>query len=720
MNAQSFLDNFHVIARAPGGIRRVRDLVYFFAITGGLSGPEIGDSDAQLILDDSLQAKLNYYEENSVRQGARKHSEIFQVVKRVPSHWVMVATGDLVHLINGRAFKSTDWKKSGLPIIRIQNLNNPSAPFNYFQGEVAEGHRVRIEDMLLSWSGTPGTSFGAFIWNGGDAVLNQHIFKVAIYSTKISKEYLRMAINASLDALIGSARGGVGLKHVTKGQIESLQIPLPPLEEQKRIVAKVDELMRLCDRLEVQQQEREKLLPLLASANHTRFVAEPTSINLQAIFHRPGVALSNDLRKTLSDLAITGLLSRPVAGDSDAKLILDDSLRAKIEYYEENSVRQGARKHSEIFQVVKRVPSHWAMVAAGDLVHLINGRAFKADDWKKSGLPIIRIQNLNNPTAPFNYFHGEVAEGHRVRTGDMLLSWSGTPGTSFGAFIWNGGDAVLNQHIFKVAIYSTKISKEYLRMAINASLDALIGSARGGVGLKHVTKGQIESLQIPLPPLEEQNRILAKLNELMRLCDRLENQTTERLSVSEAFARAAVAAITSTESTESETMKPPKTEVVTSLKVGSRPKKSDMAPLTTLLLAQKAEVSAKTLWQLSGLDIDAFYRQLKTEMANGWIEETHSAFAREQIDVGQRINELKAELGWEDIDGAAKEWLDKFEHENRYRPELVLQLLDKLRRKKLTIAEFIEKNSFNLTEFRTVTQAIPNIDHATIERFLNE
>jgi type I restriction enzyme S subunit len=68
-------------------------------------------------------------------------------------------------------------------------------------------------------------------------------------------------------------------------------------------------------------------------------------------------------------------------------------------------------------------------------------------------------------------------------------------------------------------------------------------------------------------------------------------------------------------------MKPPKTEVVTALKVGTKPKETDAAPLATLLSQQKAEASAKTLWQLSGLEIDAFYRQLKTEMTNGWIEE---------------------------------------------------------------------------------------------------
>ncbi len=76
-------------------------------------------------------------------------------------------------------------------------------------------------------------------------------------------------------------------------------------------------------------------------------------------------------------------------------------------------------------------------------------------------------------------------------------------------------------------------------------------------------------------------------------------------------------------------MKAPKTDVVTALKVKGKPKKPDGAPLTVILSSQKGETSAKELWRLSGLEIDAFYRQLKTEMANGWITEPEKAFVKE-------------------------------------------------------------------------------------------
>src|ERR1700738_4640666 len=96
------------------------------------------------------------------------------------------------------------------------------------------------------------------------------------------------------------------------------------------------------------------------------------------------------------------------------------------------------------------LPPGWALARVADLVTLVNGFAFTPSHWKREGLPIVRIQNLNNPDAPFNYCSDDIPEKFRIRTGDLLFAWSGTPGTSFGAHIWRGGDAWLNQHIFKV------------------------------------------------------------------------------------------------------------------------------------------------------------------------------------------------------------------------------------------------------------------------------
>lgn len=142
---------------------------------------------------------------------------------------------------------------------------------------------------------------------------------------------------------------------------------------------------------------------------------------------------------------------------------------------------------------MSELPSGWVTAPIGDLCTLKNGRAFKPSDWSATGVPIVRIQNLNNPAAPHNYYHGSVDERHRLRGGELLFAWSGTPGTSFGAHIWRGGEAVLNQHIFRVDFDGDALDKRFFRFAINARLDDLIGVAHGGVGLRHVTKGVLSA-----------------------------------------------------------------------------------------------------------------------------------------------------------------------------------------------------------------------------------
>lgn len=105
----------------------------------------------------------------------------------------------------------------------------------------------------------------------------------------------------------------------------------------------------------------------------------------------------------------------------------------------------------------------WPKKRIGELVHLYNGRAFKPSDWTESGLPIVRIQNLNSPDSPYNCYDGVVDEAYLLKGGELLYAWSGTPGTSFGAHIWKGKKAVLNQHIFKVLFDEKYLNKRLTR-----------------------------------------------------------------------------------------------------------------------------------------------------------------------------------------------------------------------------------------------------------------
>ena len=156
--------------------------------------------------------------------------------KKLPTETI----GKLCKLINGRAFKPTDWVDTGMPIVRIQNLRDPSKPMNKFDGEVKDKFLIDSGDVLLSWSGTPGTSFGCFIWDRGRAILNQHIFRVEYDSSRIERDFFVHAMNSRLDEMIDRAHGGVGLRHITKSELNKIKLPVPPLDEQRRFTKIVE------------------------------------------------------------------------------------------------------------------------------------------------------------------------------------------------------------------------------------------------------------------------------------------------------------------------------------------------------------------------------------------------------------------------------------------------------------------------------------------------
>ena len=111
--------------------------------------------------------------------------------------------------------------------------------FNYFESDYDSAIEVNTNDLLFSWSGTVGSSFGAHIWQREKGVLNQHIFKLT-KKKEIDTRYAFYCLKNITKLIENSVVGAVGLRHVTKKNLIEFKIPLPRLEEQKRIVIKLD------------------------------------------------------------------------------------------------------------------------------------------------------------------------------------------------------------------------------------------------------------------------------------------------------------------------------------------------------------------------------------------------------------------------------------------------------------------------------------------------
>lgn len=159
-----------------------------------------------------------------------------------------------------------------------------------------------------------------------------------------------------------------------------------------------------------------------------------------------------------------------------------------------------------------KLPAGWAWVLIGETGEYINGFAFKPSHRETNGLPIIRIQNLTDETKPLNRTSLEFPDAYKINSGDMLVSWSAT----LDVFVWRRGPALVNQHIFKVVpnekVITPKLLFYWLKIAIQQlqETEHLHGST-----MMHINRGPFMAHKMPLPPLEEQTRIVEKLEELL-------------------------------------------------------------------------------------------------------------------------------------------------------------------------------------------------------------
>ena len=146
-------------------------------------------------------------------------------------------------------------------------------------------------------------------------------------------------------------------------------------------------------------------------------------------------------------------------------------------------------------------------VELGNVAMYINGYAFKPEQRGKIGLPIIRIQDLNDNSYDLGFFDGSYPEQIEINTGDILISWSG----SLGVYKWSKGKALLNQHIFKVVFNKINIDKEFFCYAVKNSLSVMSQQTHGAT-MKHITKKDFDKVLIPYPSLNTQRKIAQKLN----------------------------------------------------------------------------------------------------------------------------------------------------------------------------------------------------------------
>ncbi len=529
------------------GINKLRELILELAVRGLLVPQDPNDEPASELLRKIAAEKAKLLKEGKIKKDKPLPS-ITEDEKafKLPEGWHWAKLGMLMEMFNGRAFSQTEWSSDGLPIIRIQNLNDKNAPFNYFNGDVSENNYVEPGTFLISWSGTPGTSFGAFVWSGAPGVLNQHINKCIIFGDEINKQYLRLAVNGCMDHLIESAQGGVGLKHVTKGTLNNCVVAIPPLAEQHRIVAKVDELMALCYQLEQETEASlgahqtlvETLLSALTSAaDHAQFASAWQRIagHFDTLFTtEESIA---QLKQTILQLAVMGKLVPQDPNDEPASELLKKIAAEKAKLVKEGKIKKEKplppiESEEKIFEL----PTGWSYCRLDEIcLGVTSGSTPPQSEFSEnSGVPYLKVYNIRNQAIDFEYKRQFISEQYSATKlkksilypGDVVMNIVGPPLGKVaiipGSYPqWNCNQAIV---FFRPAFLSLgNFIYTYLKAGLFLKNIELIGTA----GQDNISVTKSRSIALPMPPLNEQHRIVAKVDELTALCDQLKSRLSD-------------------------------------------------------------------------------------------------------------------------------------------------------------------------------------------------
>lgn len=180
----------------------------------------------------------------------------------------IIKLGDVATYINGYAFKPEDRGEEGLQIIRIQDLTGNSYDLGFYNGKYPKKIEINDGDVLISWS----ASLGVYVWNGGKALLNQHIFKVKFDKVDIDKSYFVYAVRYKLNDM-GKKTHGATMKHIVKRDFDATEIPYPPLKKQIEIAINLDKVLMV-----IKERKRElKLLDELIKARFVEMFGDPVS-----------------------------------------------------------------------------------------------------------------------------------------------------------------------------------------------------------------------------------------------------------------------------------------------------------------------------------------------------------------------------------------------------------------------------------------------------------
>lgn len=519
MKLETFFEKFDQFTEAPDAVERMRELVLDLAVQGRVVDQDSNDEPAVKLLQRLIAFKLA--NPLSGRSGRSKEDpmEVEASSDGLPANWVNTTIGEVLYVIRGASprpkgdpqyFSETrtpyHWVK--ISDIRKHGQNGLLLDTDEFLTEAGMRKSVLLPKgtLVLTNSATIGVPIVLGI--EGCCIHDGYLAFPKFPHDLLSQKFLLYLFHTLKKHAERNARGLAQL-NLNTDLVRSFPFGLPPLAEQKRIVAKVDALMALCDRLEAQQQERETRHAALARASLARFADAPIPANLPFLFHPSYAIPPADLRKSILTLAVQG------------KLVPQDPNDEPAEAPDE---RQRAERNAE------GIPDSWALSSLDEVAEEIVDCPHSTPKWTSSGKICVRTNQFRPGRLDLSetkFVSEDTFEDRiqrlRPREDDILYSREGGI-LGIACRVPLKVELCLGQRMMLIRAGSS-LAPTYLELVLNAPLITEIARRQTtGGAAPRVNVSTVKSYPIPIPPLAEQRRIVAKVEQLMALVDELETE----------------------------------------------------------------------------------------------------------------------------------------------------------------------------------------------------
>lgn len=530
--------HFDLIAQAPGGVARLRELILTLAVQGKLVQQDPSDEPASELLKKIRAEKDRLIAKGKIKRD-KPPAEITDEEKpfELPEGWAWVRNSNLFSLRKGKVPKNISDKPEGFPYLDIDALDRNIVK-RYSTD--ASAPMCTCEDILVVCDG----SRSGLVLQGQYGIVGSTLS--VIDTAKQIQPFIQLIFQAGFNRY-NSGMKGAAIPHLDTKVVLAEVIGLPPLDEQSRIVTRVEELMQLCDALEAQGQLEAEQHARLVSTLFGSLLQSDTPEALADNWHRIAAHFDllldrpeavDALEQTILQLAVRGLLVPQDPTDEPASVLLQ-----KIRTEKDHLIAQGKIKRDKPLPPITdeekpfELPIGWQWVRFDELTHPLKPIAYGVlvpGPDLETGIPFVRIADLSldSPASkPEKSISPEVdAQFQRTRLegGEILMGVVGSIGKlGVAPKTWAGAN--IARAICRVVPADSGLHEFVLFLLQTRFMQESFAGDTRTLAQPTLNVGLIRTALTPLPPPAEQSRIVTRVKELRTLC----TQLRERLATAQ-------------------------------------------------------------------------------------------------------------------------------------------------------------------------------------------